>query len=325
MYNVEQFIARAIESVANQSYENIEIICVDDCGSDRSVEIAKEFAVKDSRVKIVQNKENLKLYLARVNGVQHATSEYILNLDGDDYLHPDTCQKCYEILENANRGGQKQDIDFVMFNLLCQTKKDGEFKLCKVANTTQIIDDHTFEAMYFGQDTHFYNVVTKCIKRQTYLKALDFANVTRKFTIAEDILASMALLGVSKHIALLDCGLYYYCYNGDSATRIDDNMQERVENINFVIGKIDEFTNKKDEYYKVFMQGMCKLLTKHIVAHKTQRFVDSYHKRIEKGCPKWLARFILSMQRKPFGYKKRVRQWRKFVKENESVFRGVRI
>ena len=47
MYNVEQFIARAIESTANQSYENIEIICVDDCGSDRSVEIAKEFAVKD--------------------------------------------------------------------------------------------------------------------------------------------------------------------------------------------------------------------------------------------------------------------------------------
>lgn len=203
MYNVEQFIARAIESVANQSYENIEIICVDDCGSDRSVEIAKEFAVKDSRVKIVQNKENLKLYLARVNGVQHATGEYILNLDGDDYLHPDTCQKCYEILENANRGGQKQDIDFVMFNLFCQTKKDGEFKLCKVANTTQIIDDHTFEAMYFGLDTHFYNVATKCIKRETYLKAMDFANFTRKITIAEDILASMAVLGVSKRMLCL--------------------------------------------------------------------------------------------------------------------------
>ena len=117
MYNVEQFIARAIESVANQSYENIEIICVDDCGSDRSVEIAKEFAYKDSRVKIVQNKENLKLYLARVNGVQHATSEYILNLDGDDYLHPDTCQKCYEILENANRGGGRSKI----LTLLCLT------------------------------------------------------------------------------------------------------------------------------------------------------------------------------------------------------------
>ncbi len=100
-------------------------------------------------------------------------------------------------------GGQKQDIDFVMFNLFCQTKKDGEFKLCKVANTTQIIDDHTFEAMYFGLDTHFYNVATKCIKRETYLKAMDFANFTRKITIAEDILASMAVLGVSKRMLCL--------------------------------------------------------------------------------------------------------------------------
>ena len=224
-------------------------------------------------------------------------------------------------------GGQKQDIDFIMFNLLCQTKKDGEFKLCKVANTTQIIDDHTFEAMYFGLDTHFYNVATKCIKRETYLKALQFANVTRKLTESEDILAFMAVLGVSKRIALLDCGLYYYCYNGDSTTRTNtpNKILERFEDLRFLIGKIDELAIKKDERYRTFAQGICKILEIHIVANKTKRFVEGYQRCIEKGCPKWLARFILSMQRKPFGYRKRVRQWRKFVKENESVFRGVQI
>lgn len=105
MYNVEKFIALAIESVINQSYENIEIICVDDCGGDRSVEIAKEFALKDERVKILQNQSNLGTFATRNNGALNANGEYLLFLDGDDYFHKDTCQKCYEVLENANRGG----------------------------------------------------------------------------------------------------------------------------------------------------------------------------------------------------------------------------
>lgn len=104
-----------------------------------------------------------------------------------------------------------------------------------------------FEAMYLGQDTHYVNVATKCIRKETYLKAIDFANVTMKLTIAEDILASMALLGVSQRIALLDCALYYYCHNGDSATRAIEphKVQERIENLDFVISKFGEFEIKK--------------------------------------------------------------------------------
>ena len=105
MYNVEQFIARAIESVANQSYKNIEIICVDGDSHDKSAEVAQKFALQDSRVQILQNKSNLGTFATRNNGALSAKGEYLLFLDADDYLHPDTCQKCYEILENANRGG----------------------------------------------------------------------------------------------------------------------------------------------------------------------------------------------------------------------------
>lgn len=108
MYSVEKFIARAIQSVINQSYENIEIICVDDCGTDKSAEVAKEFAMQDKRIKIVKNKENLGTFATRNNGAINASGEYLFFLDGDDYLHADTCLKCYEILsnnaENANRG-----------------------------------------------------------------------------------------------------------------------------------------------------------------------------------------------------------------------------
>lgn len=323
MYNVENFVARAIQSVANQSYENIEIICVDDCGVDKSVEVAKEFAKTDKRVKIVQNNENLGTFATRNNGALSASGEYLFFLDADDYLHPDTCLKCYEILcDNAKN---RKQIDFIMFNLFKQDEKDGEFKPINVVDKTQIIDDHTFEAMYLGQDTHYVNVATKCINKETYLKAIDFANVTTKLTIAEDILASMALLGVSKRIALFDCALYYYCHNGDSATRATEphKVQERIENLNFVISKFREFADKKDEQYRVFMCGMSKVLNIHIIRNKTQRFVETYQSRIEKGYPRWLARLILSLQRKPFGLRKKERDLRRFIIENEWVLKSV--
>lgn len=210
-----------------------------------------------------------------------------------------------------------------MFNLFRQDEKDKDFKLINLIDKTQIIDDNAFEAIYFGQDTHYYSIWTKCIRREIYIKAINFVNLTRKLIIAEDMLESMALLGVSKRIALLDEALYYYYYNGDSATRARKpyKVQEQIENLNFVISKFKEFADKKDEQYKVFMDGMCKILALHIVARKTQRFVDAYQRRLKSGYPRWLARLILSLQRKPFGFNRKKRDLRRFV-DKISIYYG---
>lgn len=71
------------------------------------------------------------------------------------------------------------------------------------------------------------------------------------------------------------------------------------------------------------MCGMSKVLDIHIVRNKTQRFVEAYQSRIEKGYPRWLARLILSLQRKPFGLRKKERDLRRFIIENEEVFKSV--
>ncbi|EHY1251660.1 glycosyltransferase family 2 protein, partial [Campylobacter jejuni] len=108
-YNVEQYIARAIESCINQTFKNIEIIVVDDCGSDKSIDIAKEYAKKDDRIKIIHNEENLKLLRARYEGVKVANSPYIMFLDPDDYLELNACEECVRILKN-------NEIDLLFFN-----------------------------------------------------------------------------------------------------------------------------------------------------------------------------------------------------------------
>lgn len=64
VYNVERYIAECLDSCVNQTLEDIEIVVVDDCGNDKSIEIAERFARSDSRVRVIHNKENMKLMLA---------------------------------------------------------------------------------------------------------------------------------------------------------------------------------------------------------------------------------------------------------------------
>lgn len=321
MYNVEKFIARAIKSAINQSYENIEIICVDDYSSDKSAEIAKEFALQDSRIKVLQNPQNLGTYATRNNGALSASGEYLLFLDSDDFLHNDTCQKCYEILENDRQNGGN-GFDFIMFNFLSNEKKYGEWTLWKAVDKTQMVDTHEFEAIYFGKDTG-YNIATKCIKKETYFKALDFANVRKNLTLAEDILACVALLGISNKIMLLKLGLYYYAHNDDSATRSLESkkIQERIENLNFIIDKLRELATKKDREYEVFLQCLIKILQTHIIRENIHTYKIAYQNRIQKGFPKWLARLILSLQRRRFGAQTKEKNLRKFIKENKYIFK----
>ncbi|MGX3010101.1 glycosyltransferase family 2 protein [Helicobacter sp. 23-1044] len=104
IFRVENFIAQTLQSAVNQSYENIEIICVDDCGGDRSVEIAKEFALSDSRVKILQNSRNLGTFATRNIGVLNAKGEYLLFLDGDDKLALNACERVDSAIINGGGG-----------------------------------------------------------------------------------------------------------------------------------------------------------------------------------------------------------------------------
>ena len=85
IYNVEKYLDRCIQSILNQSYENLEIILVDDGSPDRSSEICDEYRKSDQRIKVV-HKENGGLSDARNAGLILAKGKYIIFLDSDDYV-----------------------------------------------------------------------------------------------------------------------------------------------------------------------------------------------------------------------------------------------
>ena len=97
IYNVEKYIKRCIDSVLCQSYEDFELILVDDGSPDNCPRICDDYAAKDSRVKVI-HKENAGLVSARQAGIQESCGEYIFNLDGDDALTADALENAYKII-----------------------------------------------------------------------------------------------------------------------------------------------------------------------------------------------------------------------------------
>ena len=95
IYNTEKYMARCLDSIINQSFTDFEIICVDDGGSDNSIPIVREYAAKDSRVKIV-SKANGGLPAARNTAIYAAEGKYIYFLDSDDTMCDDVLQKAYD-------------------------------------------------------------------------------------------------------------------------------------------------------------------------------------------------------------------------------------
>ena len=87
-FNRENYISEAINSVLASSYKNFELIIVDDCSKDGTVAIAKNFQIRDARIKIFTNEKNLGDYKNRNIAASFATGKYLKYLDSDDVIYP---------------------------------------------------------------------------------------------------------------------------------------------------------------------------------------------------------------------------------------------
>ena len=101
IYNVEQYLNQCLQSVCSQSYDNLEIILVDDGSSDRSPELCDEWAEKDSRIYVI-HKQNGGLSDARNTGISCAKGKYIAFVDSDDWIEKDLYQKLWSELQQNN-------------------------------------------------------------------------------------------------------------------------------------------------------------------------------------------------------------------------------
>lgn len=101
VYNVEKYLAQCLDSVVKQTLKDIEIICINDGSTDRSLDILNEFAGKDARIKII-NKEHVGLSAGRNKGLELAQGEYVSFIDSDDWVNENFLEALYNAAKKYN-------------------------------------------------------------------------------------------------------------------------------------------------------------------------------------------------------------------------------
>lgn len=123
-YNLEDYAKRCVDSLTSQTLQDIEIICVNDGSQDNTINILQELAQNDNRIKII-DKKNEGVSIARNTGINSASGEYIMFVDGDDYLEPNACEILYKKAIETN-------VDIVTFQFIYKWTnkaiKDKKFK-----------------------------------------------------------------------------------------------------------------------------------------------------------------------------------------------------
>lgn len=230
VFKVEKTLKRCVDSVLRQTYENLEIILVDDGSPDDCPEICDSYLAKDSRIKVV-HKQNGGLSDARNAGIKIATGEYINFVDSDDFIH----HQAIETLVNVTL---KTEADLVssnpakISNGLQITKRELDVPTVKILDRERALE----EMLYAGEiDCYAWG---KLYKKELF----DWVRfpVGKLF---EDTGTTYKIIDLCQKIAAIDQQIYYYIDNTDGITK--SSFSEKKMDLVYFVEEIRDFVNKK--------------------------------------------------------------------------------
>lgn len=219
VFNGADTIIRCINSIAEQTLENIEIIVVDDGSEDNTAELVRDFC--DARIHII-SQENSGQGFARNTGLDSAKGKYIAFADADDTMEKDMLKEMFERAE-------KTGADMVQCNI-CDVFSDGRrvTQLKPIDKTMDITNTVKYADIYFARCRHSYEVCNKMINREFLVKSgVRFCD-TRKY-FSEDLMFNMCLLKYLRRISFISES--YYNYYQHSGSHFHSDTEQRCKKI----------------------------------------------------------------------------------------------
>ena len=250
VYNTEHELPKCLSSICNQTYSNLEIICVNDGSTDASGEILNKFAERDKRITVIHQK-NSGESKARNVALERATGDYIAFCDCDDWIDKDMYQILVEMLEDFN-------VDLVASSWY----KEEQNKSIEIKNelpvNEHIIDNNTFIRYLYMRDSYkgFAYIWNKLYRREI-MKGSNELLFDENVRLGGDIiwLAEIALR--VKRVKYIDKAFYHYRQRETSGchTRDASKRNESLKAYEYVIQRFEEENIHTDiiKYVKRFL------------------------------------------------------------------------
>lgn len=222
VYNVEKYLQRCMDSVLTQSFEDYEIILVDDGSPDNSSHLCDEYAKMDIRVKVI-HKKNGGLTSARLAGYRLALGEYIAFLDSDDYINKNMIEKMYNaIVDNASQ------LALCSYYLVTENECKPMYLPYKQINIEkeELVDKYILPLVgriHRGNQLNVQGFLPLRMFKRSIVSEDCFVS-EREYYTEDDIFNIIVSKKVDK-ITVVNEPLYYYCQNPNSLTNVyRDNM-----------------------------------------------------------------------------------------------------
>ncbi len=276
---MEKYIERALLSILNQSFQDFEIIIINDNSNDNSEYIIKKIQSETDKIKIVNHEKNLGIYISRINSIFIAKGKYLIFLDPDDlFLNPYLFQKLYDFNINYN-------LDIIEFTVYSENegKNNIYYPIDHRENhyhkfKKKIIFQPELSNILFlePENNHYSDIICRCIwnkmiKKEIFLKSINFIGVdfnTLNFNFAEDTIMNIINFQFASNYSNIDLPGYLYNIRDQSASH--PNMEEKNElaiSNNIILYfklfyKYINYFNKDRNYLYQDIKGLISYLTR---------------------------------------------------------------
>jgi len=242
--NMKLYIKQNLLSILNQSFQDFEIIIINDCSKDETKNIIRDIQLTDSRIKLITHRDNLGVYHSRIEAILNANGEYILLMDPDDmYLNQHLFQEIYKY-------NLKNNLDIIEFSVFQQ--KDGEKKIFLPDNHYEmhyhgfpkniISQPELSNLLYYSPGTKEFskticrNIWNKIIRRKVFVKVDEYIGKEyyEAFVItADDMVMNMIAYQYAKNYSNIILPGYLYNIRNVSMSRGDGGIElKKIRTIN---------------------------------------------------------------------------------------------
>lgn len=257
IFRAKAYINRCIKSCLAQSFQDFELILIDDCGQDESIQIAQEFAQHDRRITILYNPKNIGAFHSRNKGIEYAQGEYCLFVDCDDFIAPNTLKVLYQLIKK-----NPADIIHFRFSYFPKTLLKPSPPLANVALENPKIYQ-TLNTNPIFQSICDKAFKTTCIK----LVAQKLSFISQPFCSMEDGLFFLVTTFEAQNYISIEKKLYFYQNNPQSTTKLatKDAFEKKLSDFKNGLEIIQQIKILYPQHIRIIQKYETKIVSAYIL------------------------------------------------------------